>query len=111
MSISSLGIIGGLAAAQTAGIKSASTERTLQDVADQAHEVDSEQKAEKSSGVEQTDQEQQTADRDADGRRLWEAPAKRSKAGKPADLATQPDSEPPGKDATGDVGGHLDLSG
>ena len=68
----------------------------------------SEQKAEMAAGVGQTDGDNhQTAERDADGRRLWEFPQRRRRAGRrPRRVAS-----PQGQDPTGQSGSMLDLSG
>jgi len=73
-------------------------------------------KAEQAAGVGATDgEEHQTADRDADGRRLWERPL----GGRPHDApptpadeaAAQPETSSAANDPTGDLGHGLDLVG
>jgi hypothetical protein len=95
MSIASLGIIGGLAST-TAPQRAAETA----------------ERAENAAGIGQTEEDSQTSERDADGRRPWEKAAtdKKTTAKKPDDVATDP-SSPLAKDPTGDCGGQLDLVG
>jgi hypothetical protein len=106
-----VGIATGAAAAaagaplsQTAG---AEAERTQKDAAVRERLVDGQDKSEKASGIGTTEEDQQTDERDADGRRPWEASAKRKapdgdSSGEPARKA---------KDPTGMSGNALDLTG
>ena len=97
------GILGSAAGAplsQTAGSES---ERAQKDAATQQRQVDNDQHAEDAAGVGQTEQDEEASDRDADGRRLWEAPPdKEQQAG---------DSPRQAKDTTGQCGNNLDLTG
>lgn len=91
---------------QTAGSE---TERTQKDSQSQSRQVDTDQRAVKAAGIGQTEQDQESSERDADGRRLWEAPAE------PGNEPT-PDDSPEAaarqsKDASGQSGTHLDLTG
>lgn len=81
-------------------------QRGASDQAQQVRQHQSEQKAEDAAGVGQTEQDEQAGDRDADGRRLWEA----------TERAAESDAEShPGKgashDPSGNCGTRLDLSG
>ena len=103
------GIIGSAAGAplsQTAGNEA---ERTQKDGIAHGRQIDSEQQAERAAGIDQTNEDQESSERDADGRRLWEAPVKQGKADKETEsidiLARQ------SKDATGQCGNQLDLTG
>jgi hypothetical protein len=106
----SLGGIAGSAAgvplSQTAGSE---TERAQKESLAQHRQVDADQQAERAAGIGQTDEDQESSERDADGRRLWEAPNQSDKARK--------DDEAPelllrqSKDATGQSGTQLDLTG
>ena len=90
---------------QTAG---AETERSQKDAAGSERLADGQAKSEKASGIGTTDADQGTDERDADGRRLWEAPGK--KAGDNADgEESEPDRRV--KDPTGMSGNTLDLTG
>ncbi len=97
--------IAGSPLAQTHG---PNTARASHDVNVQQLQAQNELKAETAEGVGATDGENnETSDRDADGRRLWEiAPKARRKT-------SEEDSPPPplSKDATGEAGQMLDLSG
>ena len=106
MSVGPSRMASGLAgAAQSRGSE---PERSQQDDSVQQRKVQSDQKAESASGVGETAKDQETAERDADGRRLWEPPT--------TDEANE-DGEPDSADsvqskaATGDRGANLDLSG
>jgi hypothetical protein len=111
----SVGPLGGMAASaagspltQTTGPE---TERAQQDTAAQQRQIDSDQKAESAAGVGETDgEDHETAERDADGRRPWAPPSE----GEDAEGNQQQTAPPPprhSKDATGQSGNLLDLSG
>src|SRR3954447_18975617 len=113
MSMGPLGGVVGSAAgtslSQTAG---AETERSQRDTAAQHRQINGNERSEKASGIGQTEQDQESSERDADGRRLFERPGKQTKGTK---------DEPPGdealslskqsKDPTGLSGTKLDLTG
>ena len=73
MSMGPLGGIVGSAAgtslSQTAG---AETERSQRDSAAQQRQTDGNERTERAAGVGQTEEDQESSERDADGRRLWE---------------------------------------
>ncbi|MEO8497326.1 MAG: hypothetical protein ABI614_19825, partial [Planctomycetota bacterium] len=70
----------------------------------------SDQQAEAAAGVGETTQDEKASDRDADGRRLWEAMNKQ--AGEPDDADEVKSKQAPlSKDPTGASGGQLDLTG
>ena len=75
----------------------------------QNRQVDANQKAELAAGIGQTEQDQESSERDADGRRLWEArdPKKSSRRSRPS----SPSAARQSKDATGQSGTQLDLTG
>ena len=87
---------------QTAG---AETERSQKDAAVRERLADGQTKSEKASGIGTTDADQEASERDADGRRLWEASGKK----KTDDEASEPDRR--AKDPTGMSGNSLDLTG
>jgi hypothetical protein len=108
MSMAPLGGVFGSAAgaplSQTAGSE---TERTQKDAQAAGRQVDAQQSADEAAGIGHTSEDQQSGERDADGRRPWEEPSKRSKtAAEPTD-AVQRQSI----DATGECGKQLDLTG
>ena len=107
MSMGPLGGIGTNAAgsplAQTRGSE---VERARQDAGTQERRVSSDERAEAAAGIDEADGENhETAERDADGRRLWEEvpPVKQ----KPPDDGEERKS----KDTSGQSGKLLDLSG
>ena len=100
------GIVSSAAGAPLSQTSGSETERATKDSHAQGRQVDSDQRAERAAGIGQTEQDQESSERDADGRRLWELPAKPSKR----DAATDPASRQ-SKDATGQSGTQLDLTG
>ncbi|MEX0610687.1 MAG: hypothetical protein WD738_20190 [Pirellulales bacterium] len=100
-----LGSAAGVPHSQTAG----ETERAQKDSLAQQRTVDADQRAELAAGIGQTEQDQESSERDADGRRPWEAPAQAAKDGKNEESADTPIRQ--SKDATGQSGTQLDLTG
>jgi hypothetical protein len=106
------GVVGsaaGTSLSQTAG---AETERTQRDTAAQHRQIDGDKRSELASGIGQTEQDQESSERDADGRRLWETPGKRGKNAKEesADNDASAASKQ-SKDPSGQSGTKLDLTG
>jgi len=100
----SVGPLAGAAGLPLAQAKGAEVERSHHDVGAQHRQVHYAQKAEAAAGIGQPDgEDHETADRDADGRLPWEPP----------EQGTPDETIPPrqGKDATGQSGGLLDVSG
>lgn len=96
----------GTALSQSAGSE---TDRVQKEALAQRRGSEAEQHAERSAGIGQTEQDQESSERDADGRRLWESPAN---AKKDAAQAVEGDGETrQSKDATGQSGTRLDLVG
>jgi hypothetical protein len=91
---------------QTAG---SDAERVQKDALHQQRQTDSNQQAERAAGIGQTEQDQQSSERDADGRRLWEAPGKTSKES--VKEAASESVVRQSKDASGQSGTQLDLTG
>ncbi len=111
----SMGPVGGVVSSaagaslsQTAG---AETERTQRDTAAQHRQIDANERSEKASGIGQTERDQESSERDADGRRLWEGPAQPGEDAKEpvADDASALSKQ--SKDPTGQSGTKLDLTG
>lgn len=98
------GIISGAAGAPLAQTGGVETERTQRDAVARERQVTSENSAEKSAGVGTTDEDQETSERDADGRMFWEQPA-------PADHQESQGQSKQSKDPTGESGNSLDLTG
>ena len=71
------GVLGSAAGAPLSQTKGASTERAAREAAQQEVTDEVDLRAERSAGVGQTDSDEGTSDRDADGRRLWERPQER----------------------------------
>src|SRR3954452_1413401 len=109
MSIGSFGILGSVASTPLTQAKSADQQASANTVTHQ-RQVDAAASAEASAGIGQTDGENhEAADRDADGRKLWEqSPKKHKNAVSPDDSATETHLS---KDASGDSGNSLDLVG
>ncbi len=106
MQPSSLGPLGNAAAVPLAQ-RQTEVDRTHQEAASQARQTASEKQSEHAAALGEADTDQPASDRDADGRRLWEAPP----GGKPQANATPTASPPLAKDPTGQSGSQLDLSG
>jgi hypothetical protein len=109
MSIGPLsGIAGSVAGTSLAQTRGSEIDRAQQDSAARELRAHSAQKAEMAAGVGQADGDNhQTAERDADGRRLWEFPQR------PGEQDADSDESPPpsGRDPNSQTGGILDLSG
>jgi hypothetical protein len=104
------GILGSTAGAplsQTAGTES---ERLQKDSLAQSRQFEATEKAERAAGIGQTEQDQESSERDADGRRLWEAPLENAN-NKPDMSAELSLAARQSKDATGQSGTQLDLTG
>jgi hypothetical protein len=96
------------AGAPLAQTKGSEIERFNQDLNAQQRHVQTEKKAEAAAGIGETDDgDLEANERDADGRLPWKRPEDRKK---PDD--ENPESPPPpSRDATGQSGNQLDLSG
>jgi hypothetical protein len=84
-------------------------QRVGQDTTDQARQRQSNEKAEQAAGVGQTEQDEQTTDRDADGRRPWELPPPTDES--TANAAEGSQEGPRSMDPSGLTGRQLDVSG
>jgi hypothetical protein len=111
MSVGPMGFFGSIAATPLAQSQGSDVDRAAQDSAGQSRQASNEAKAENAAGIGQTDgEEHAAAERDADGRRLWEKPpGKKDPAGAPPAPAAVP--PPLSKDASGQSGNQLDLTG
>jgi len=92
---------------QTAG---GEAERAQKESLSQQRQLDANAHAEQTAGIGQTEQDQGTFERDADGRRLWEAPVEKKKDGSKAadEVAAEARLS---KDPSGQSGTRLDLTG
>lgn len=77
------GIVGSVAGAPLSQTKGSSEERTARDAAATEAKDELDLRAEKSSGVGQTESDSESSDRDADGRRLWERTEEEAKESEP----------------------------
>ncbi|MCI0331972.1 MAG: hypothetical protein L0228_01950 [Planctomycetes bacterium] len=110
MSVGSLGgIISSAAGAPLSQTAGSETERAQKESLAQSRQVDANQKAELAAGIGQTEQDQESSERDADGRRLWESPAKAGKERQDTEVVESTVRQ--SKDATGQSGTQLDLTG
>ena len=66
------GIVGSAAGAPLSQTAGSETEAAKKDATAQSRKAEADNKAEQASGIGQTEQDEGTSDRDADGRRLWE---------------------------------------
>jgi hypothetical protein len=103
------GIVSSAAGAPLSQTAGSETERAQKDSVAQHRQLDASQKAEQAAGIGQTEQDQESSERDADGRRPWEAPPGTSK-NDPNANATESQTRQ-SKDATGQSGTKLDLTG
>ncbi|MCC6125659.1 MAG: hypothetical protein IT426_11900 [Pirellulales bacterium] len=109
MSIGSLPAVVASAAGTPLAQSKAEVERTNVEVGAQQRQVFNALKAESAAGIGETDgQDHEAAERDADGRRLWEAPTGGKKN---PPVENPPSTAPQSRDATGQAGNLLDLSG
>jgi hypothetical protein len=110
MSIGVLGgIVGSAAGAPLSQTAGSETERVQKEGLAQQRQVDTDQQAELAAGIGQTQEDQESSERDADGRRLWEGPANGTKEDKSAAAAETPPRQ--SRDTTGQCGSQLDLTG
>lgn len=112
MNIGSLGpVLPASAGAPLAQARGTETDRARQLSDTRTRTTEQAQKAEDAAGIAQTDgEEHETEERDADGRRLWEAPHGDAAASETASPA-EADEAPHSKDPTGMSGNQLDLCG
>ena len=108
MSIGSLGIVGGLAGTAVSQ-RTADADRVQRETVEQVRAAESSAQAENAAGIGQTEEDSQTAERDADGRRPWEQASRVTE--KPAEAPPAAPHIPISKDPTGTCGGQLDLVG
>jgi hypothetical protein len=108
MSVDPLGMIGSVAGIPGSQTKGSPVETTAQDTADRARRREAVQRAENAAGIGQAAEGSETNDRDADGRRPWEAPEETNTA-EPAE--TPPAETDRGQHSSGEPGHLIDLSG
>lgn len=102
------GLVGSAAGAPLSQTAGSEVERTQKDALAQQRQVENEYQAERAAGIGETDEDRESSERDADGRRLWEAPPEAAHSDEGEPDATLPRQS---KDATGQSGTQLDLTG
>lgn len=103
-------MIGSMAGTPLSQTKGGELDKAHQQNAEQSRQTEAERKAESAAGIGQTEQDEQASQRDADGRRLWEEPAKSPsdpEEESPSDTSPQPGA----RDPSGTRGTQLDLEG
>lgn len=111
MSVGSLsGLAASVAGTALAQSKGSDVERAQTEANSFERHVESEKKAENAAGIGETDgEDHETAERDADGRRIWEDT--RRKKGEQSAEPSPPLEAPRSKDVSGQCGTLLDLNG
>lgn len=100
------GIVSSAAGVPLSQTKGSETEKSQKDANASERRVESEKKATESAGIGQTEEDQGTSERDADGRRFWEqSPEQEKKEEQEAQSPRQV------KDPEGLSGNSLDLTG
>jgi len=112
MSVGPMGLTGGLAAAPLAQNRASQTQGE-QSTSEQVRASQSEQRAEKAAGIGQTEEHGNAQDRDADGRRPWELPARTKDDDRASEESASADPSPGrrARDPHGERGNQLDVSG
>lgn len=113
MSVGPTGIPSSIAGAPLSQTRGSDLDRTQSETAHQARQTQANQRAERAAGVGHTEQDHGASDRDADGRRPWEigAPPPSDTPDDEVDEAGHGPESRKGRDATGERGTRLDLSG
>ena len=112
MSVGPMGFFSSIAATPLSQSKGNDVDRAGQESAGQSAEAANDVKAENAAGIGATDGEEHgAAERDADGRRIREKPPGKKKAPEPAAEAPPVSTSVPSKDASGESGNELDLTG
>jgi hypothetical protein len=107
MSTAATNIAGSAAGAIYAQTTGSEAERRVQDRAVHQRGLESSKQAENASGIGETDgKDNNPHERDADGRRIWEVPGQKAPKS-----SSEERSETQSRDATGERGQKLDLSG
>ncbi len=104
------GVVGSAAGAPLPQQTSSESERASE-ARSQERKAETDQQADKAAGIGQTDEDQQSSDRDADGRRLWESPAGGGEQQEAEQGGQAADDRPRPKDPSGECGYGLDLTG
>ena len=100
------GIVSSAAGVPLSQTKGSETEKSQKDASASERRVESEKKATDSAGIGQTEEDQGTSERDADGRRFWEQVDRQKKEAEQESQAARQ-----AKDPKGQSGNSLDLTG
>lgn len=111
MSMGPMGIAGSAAGSHLAQSQGTEVNRAQQETSAQSRQLQATENAENAAGIGQTEQDEETSDRDADGRRLWERQEEQPSDSKGNGSGPDTDQVCRSKDATGQRGQHLDLHG
>ena len=113
MSVGPTGVPGSVAGSALAQARGSDVDRGQQESDVQARGLQGSKRAENAAGIGQAEEDHEAADRDADGRRPWELGGRRRAVAVGSDLAESisPPEPPKSRDATGERGNQLDLSG
>jgi len=101
------GVFGSAAGAPLSQTKGSEPERAMRDAVAQQRETDTANQAERAAGIGQTEEDSETSERDADGRRPWEFPQRPESE----DVDSAGPQGRQSKDVTGVAGNQLDLTG
>ena len=105
------GVVGSAAGAPLSQTSGSETERAQKDASAHQRQVDTDKKAADAAGIGQTEEDQGTSERDADGRKMWEGqPDGKSKEHAGEGQKNQ-QQQSKAKDPTGNSGNELDLTG
>ena len=112
MSVGPTNMASSLAATPLAQTTGADVDRTTHERTNQTQKSKADQKAANVAGVGETEQDSGVSDRDADGRRVWELGDDSNENDEAEQEQSSADKDAPkSKDATGQRGNQLDLSG
>jgi hypothetical protein len=106
------GIVGSAAGAPLAKTSGTEAERSQKENSASQRLGDSQEKSERAAGIGTTEQDQGASDRDADGRRLWEASQQKQQQDPEQQGSSEENQQDhKSKDPSGDSGNELDLMG
>ena len=107
MSVGPLGFGGSVAGSELSQRLGSEVERSKHEADNQTRQISAEKHAEKSAGLGETEGDEATSDRDADGQRIWEDMGGHDQT----EDGDQQQQERKSKDPDGESGSHLDISG
>ena len=100
------GIVNSAAGAPLSQTAGSETEKLQKDSSAASRREVNDKKADESAGIGQTEQDEGTSERDADGRRFWEANDEAKKQSEESDIPSRQSKDPAGLS-----GNSLDLTG